>query len=159
MLFECVGQHTTRGTKEKAHKLDELKAKRKAKDEKSKVILPSFFYKRHVTNAENIFQIKGNSPRRSKSPEDMDISDSDEESEDGMISKVEQEEERLLNLTSGHKRTSGSGKDKEEESPALMADLETCRLTRDAIAKHCVKPWFEDYVKGMLDVVENVSRC
>ncbi|KAF9045520.1 hypothetical protein BJ165DRAFT_1415491 [Panaeolus papilionaceus] len=121
-------QHTTRGTKEKAHKLDELKAKRKAKDEKSK--------------------IKGNSPRRSKSPEDMDISDSDEESEDGMISKVEQEEERLLNLTSGHKRTSGSGKDKEEESPALMADLETCRLTRDAIAKHCVKPWFEDYVKG-----------
>ncbi|PPR03365.1 hypothetical protein CVT24_012490 [Panaeolus cyanescens] len=122
-------QHTARGaTKEKAHKLDELKAKRKAKDEKSKT--------------------KGGSPRRSKSPEDMDISDSDEDSEEGMISKVEQEEERLLNLTSGAKRTSGSGKEKEEETPATMADLESCRLTRDAIAKHCVKPWFEDYVKG-----------
>ena len=37
-LFSLTGQHTMRGvTKEKTRKLDELKAKRKAKDEKQRV--------------------------------------------------------------------------------------------------------------------------
>ncbi|KAF5325313.1 hypothetical protein D9619_009790 [Psilocybe cf. subviscida] len=82
-------QHTARGaTKEKSSKLDELKAKRKAKDEKKR------------SNG-------GTSPshrERSSSPQDMDISDSD--SEDGQISKSDQEEMRINNLTSGydHKR-------------------------------------------------------
>jgi RNA polymerase-associated protein RTF1 len=71
----------------------------------------------------------------------MDISDS--ESEDGQISKRELEDERLLSL-GGYK----SGKEEVVDSPSTMVDLETCRLTRDLIVKHCVKPWFEDYVKG-----------
>ena len=80
----------------------------------------------------------------------MDISES--ESEDGQISKLEQEEERFLNLTSGVDPRSGkgrSGKDKEDlDIPCSMADLETCRLTRDDIVKHYVKPWFQDFVTG-----------
>jgi RNA polymerase-associated protein RTF1 len=74
----------------------------------------------------------------------MDISDS--ESEDGQISKQELEEERLLSL-GGYKKSS---KEEEVETPCTMADLEKCRLTRELIVKHHVKPWFEDYVKGGL---------
>jgi RNA polymerase-associated protein RTF1 len=73
----------------------------------------------------------------------MDISDS--ESEDGQISKQELEDERLLNL-GGYKNR--SAKEEVVETPSTMGDLETCRLTRDLIVKHSVKPWFEDYVKG-----------
>ncbi|KAF8662380.1 hypothetical protein AX16_001164, partial [Volvariella volvacea WC 439] len=72
-------QHTQRGaTKEKSRKLDELKAKRKAKGER----------------------LRNHSPKRdrSSSPMDMDISDDDEESEDGQISKLEQEEEKERRL-------------------------------------------------------------
>ena len=80
----------------------------------------------------------------------MDISES--ESEDGQITKLEQEEERFLNLTSGvDSRGKGrAGKDKEDnlDVPCSMADLETCRLTREDIVKHYVKPWFQDYVTG-----------
>lgn len=79
----------------------------------------------------------------------MDISDS--ESEDGQITKLEQEEERFLNLTSGVDPRSGkgrAGKDDNLDVPCSMADLETCRLTRDDIVKHYVKPWFQDFVTG-----------
>lgn len=79
---------------------------------------------------------------RSSSPQDMDISDS--ESEDGQISKQELEEERLLSL-GGYK---SSAKEEAVETPCTMTDLEICRLTRDLIVKHNIKPWFEDYVKG-----------
>jgi len=77
----------------------------------------------------------------------MDISDS--ESEDGQISKQEQEEERLLSL-GGYDARKRAKMAKEEvaETPCTMADLETCRLNRDTIVKHSVKPWFEEYVKG-----------
>ncbi|KDR77150.1 hypothetical protein GALMADRAFT_246379 [Galerina marginata CBS 339.88] len=124
-------QHTARGaTKEKAQRLDELKAKRKAKDDKKRT--------------------KGSSPsqrqERSSSPQDMDISDS--ESEDGQITKTEQEEERLLSLGSGYDSHRKNRKEESAEVPCTMADLEGCRLTRDAIAKHCIKPWFQDYVSG-----------
>jgi len=83
---------------------------------------------------------------RSSSPQDMDISES--ESEDGQITKQEQEEERLLSL-GGYKKAK-SIKEEATETPCTMADLESCRLMRDKIAKHCIKPWFEDYVKGIM---------
>lgn len=85
----------------------------------------------------------------------MDISDS--ESEDGQISKMEQEDERLLNLGLGldspNKRGRGAGGKEEAETPCTMANMEQCRLTRDAIAKHCIKPWFQDYVTGEAKLV------
>ncbi|CAA7268808.1 unnamed protein product [Cyclocybe aegerita] len=127
-------QHQARGaTKEKAHKLDELKAKRKAKDDKKR------------SRAEDSpSQTRG----RSSSPQDMDISD--EESEDGQITKAEQEDERLLNLSSGyessHKRSRSGNKEDVPDAPCTMEALETCRLTRDNLAKHFIKPWFQDYV-------------
>lgn len=78
----------------------------------------------------------------------MDISDS--ESEDGQITKYDQEEERIDKLTSGYDshRKNRAHKEEEADVPCVLADLEGCRLTRDAIAKHCVKPWFQDYVTG-----------
>ncbi|KAL0946298.1 hypothetical protein HGRIS_012545 [Hohenbuehelia grisea] len=113
-------QHTVRGaTKEKTRKLDELKARRKAKDEK----------KRN----------KNSSPRRDRSSSPMDMETSDDEEEDGQISKFEQEEEKerkLLNQVHP------------EDEPITLDDLKTCWLSRDLLAKHCMAPWFEEYIKG-----------
>ena len=81
----------------------------------------------------------------------MDISDS--ESEDGQISKQELEDERLLNLGGYKKR---STKEEVVDTPCTMVDLETCRLTRELIVKHSVKPWFEDYVKGKFSFSDRV---
>lgn len=119
-------QHTARGaTKEKTRKLDELKAKRKAKDESRKRA-----------------KLSPNASRRSSSPQDMDIS-SDEDSEDGQITKSDQEEERerrLLGLTSKKEAA-------EDNSPATVEDFNRCRLTRDLVAKWCMAPWFNKYVQ------------
>ncbi|TFK71115.1 plus-3-domain-containing protein [Pluteus cervinus] len=114
-------QHTQRGsTKEKTRTLDELKAKRKAKGEKQRS--------------------KNHSPRRdrSSSPTDMEISDG--ESEDGQITKDEQEEERERRLL---KQASLP-----EEEPATLADLEKCRLSRDLLAKFCWTAWFDQYAQN-----------
>jgi len=75
----------------------------------------------------------------------MDISD--EESEDGMITKAEQEDERLLSL---HPSSSTERKKKEEaaDSVCTVADLERCRVSRADIEKHCYKKWFQEYVTG-----------
>jgi len=82
---------------------------------------------------------------RSASPQDMDISD--EESEDGIITKAEQEDERLLSL---HPSSSTERKKKEEaaDSVCTLADLERCRVSRADIEKHCYKKWFQEYVTG-----------
>jgi hypothetical protein len=66
---------------------------------------------------------------------------SSEEEEDGQISKLEEEEEKDRKLF---------GKKDAEDEPITIHDLEKCRLTRDVIAKHCMVPWFEDYVKGVV---------
>ncbi|KAJ4490436.1 hypothetical protein J3R30DRAFT_3421818 [Lentinula aciculospora] len=119
-------QHTARGaTKEKSNKLDELKAKRKAKDEKSKN--------------------RAYSPKRerSSSPMDMETSSSDED-EDGVITKDEQEEERANRLMNG-----GVSSAPKNEIPATLEDLERCRLSRYSLLKHFLAPWFPQYIKGM----------
>ncbi|KAF5378992.1 hypothetical protein D9757_009092 [Collybiopsis confluens] len=118
-------QHTARGaTKEKSNKLDELKAKRKARDEKSKT--------------------RTHSPKRdrSSSPMDMETSSSDED-EDGVITKDEQEEERERRLING-----GRNSTHVDEIPGTMQDLERCRASRQAIVKHMYAPWFPQYMKG-----------
>ncbi|KZT28301.1 plus-3-domain-containing protein [Neolentinus lepideus HHB14362 ss-1] len=112
-------QHTGRGaTKEKSRKLDELKARRKAKDERKR------------TNG---------SPKRQRSSSPTDMEMSSEEEEEGMISKQEQEEER--------ERKYFDQKHPDDE-PITLEDLEKCRLSRDLLAKHYLAPWFEDYIKG-----------
>ncbi|KAH9474656.1 RNA polymerase-associated protein [Psilocybe cubensis] len=124
-------QHTQRGaTKEKSNKLDELKAKRKAKDDK----------KRSKVNG------SPSQRERSSSPQDMEISAS--ESEDGQITKTEQEEERLMNAYDSQRNRRTSSKEDSADTPCNMSDLESCRLSRDVLAKHCLKPWFQDYVTG-----------
>ncbi|KAG5649652.1 hypothetical protein H0H81_002686 [Sphagnurus paluster] len=113
-------QHTVRGaTKEKTRKLDELKAKRRAKDEK---------------------QRNKGSPKRDRSSSPMDMEISDDESEDGQITKYEQEEEKERKLFSKPEPA--------VDEPATMEDLEKCRLSRDSLAKYCMTPWFQDYVSN-----------
>lgn len=70
----------------------------------------------------------------------MDMEISDGESEDGQITKFEQEEEKVGRLFN---------KSSSENEPVILEDLEKCRLTRDLLVKYSLSPWFEDYVKGM----------
>lgn len=75
----------------------------------------------------------------------MDMETSDSEDEDGQISKIEQEDEKLFGK---------SKKDNvEDDEPITLHDLERCRLTRDMIAKYSMLPWFEDFVKGYPSLV------
>ncbi|KAI9456073.1 plus-3-domain-containing protein [Russula earlei] len=78
------------------------------------------------------------SPKRDRSSSPMEMETSDEE-EDGQITKFEQEEEKerkLLAMTIFN------------DEPVTIDDLNKVRLTRDALAKHFLAPWFKDYVKG-----------
>ncbi|KZT08127.1 plus-3-domain-containing protein [Laetiporus sulphureus 93-53] len=118
-------QHAVRGaTKEKSRKLDELKARRKAKDEKKRT--------------------KATSPRRdrSSSPVDMEMSDEEEEEEDGQITKYEEQEEKERKLYDK------LNPEKSEEEPMTIELLESCRVTRNKLARLYNAPWFEECVKG-----------
>ena len=64
---------------------------------------------------------------------------SDDESEDGQITKYEQEEEREQRL---------AGKAKQEDEEITLSDLLTCQLTRTLLCKYAYHPWFDEYVKG-----------
>lgn len=70
----------------------------------------------------------------------MDMETSDEEEEDGQFTKYDEEEERDRKLFSKIAP--------EEDSPITLEDLKTCHLNRSQIAKYCMAPWFEEYVKG-----------
>lgn len=86
------------------------------------------------------YQTKTNSPKRDRSSSPMDMETSSEEEEDGQISKFEEEEEKERKLYS---------KTNPDDEPITAEDLDKCRLTRDMLAKYCMAPWFEDYVKGI----------
>lgn len=110
-------QHTSRGaTKEKSRKLDELKAKRKAKDSKEQR------------------RARLDSPRRDRSASPMDMETSDDDEEDGQISRFEQEEERDRRL-------------QEDEFPTLE-DFEKCRLSRENLVRYCLTGRFEEMARG-----------
>lgn len=79
------------------------------------------------------------SPKRDRSSSPMDMEISDGESEDGQITKFEQEEEKVGRIFN---------KPSSESEPITLEDLEKCRLSRDLLVKHALAPWFEDYVKG-----------
>ena len=76
----------------------------------------------------------------------MDMEISDEESEDGQITKYDEEEEKERKLL--EKLNSGHRKAEEDDRPVELADLEKCRLTRNMLDKYCTAPWFEEYVQG-----------
>jgi hypothetical protein len=69
----------------------------------------------------------------------MEMETSDEEAEDGQITKFEQEEEKERKLL---------GMTVQNDEPMTITDLNKVRLTRDLLAKHFLAPWFKDYVKG-----------
>ena len=71
----------------------------------------------------------------------MEMETSDDEAEDGQITKLDQEEEKERKLL---------GKTVSNDEPMTIADLNRVRLTRDALVKHFLTPWFNDYVKGTL---------
>lgn len=74
----------------------------------------------------------------------MEMETSDDEAEDGQITKFEQEEEKERKLL---------GMTVTNNEPMAIADLNKVRLTRDALAKHFLAPWFEDYIKGTANAV------
>jgi hypothetical protein len=71
----------------------------------------------------------------------MDIQTSDEEDEDGLITKAEEEEEKFF---------------KKEEEPIVKEDLAKCWLSRSMLVKNMMTPWFEDLVKGAIPSLEKV---
>lgn len=69
----------------------------------------------------------------------MEMETSDEEEEDGQISKFDEFDDQ--------DRRSAS-KANTDDKPAELHDLQSIALTRDTIVKHYLAPWFEDLVKG-----------
>lgn len=85
----------------------------------------------------------------------MDMETSDEEDEDGQISKLEQEDEK-------HSKLFNKAPPAQEEK-LCRADLEKCRLTRSMISRNCLRPWFGDLLKGNPNLIlysnSHLSRC
>lgn len=71
----------------------------------------------------------------------MEMETSDEDDEDGQITREEQEEERERRILEKYNP---------QEENITVEDLDRIRLSRDALAKYCLAPWFEDYAKGAL---------
>lgn len=69
------------------------------------------------------------SPRRRSETPSSDSSD-----EEGQINKAEEAYD--------------NAQSKQAAESVCLADLEKARITRDMLAKFCLAPWFEEYVKG-----------
>lgn len=70
----------------------------------------------------------------------MDMETDSEDEEDGQITKYEEEEEK--------DRKRFAKIEPQDDEPITLEDLKRCRLTRTMLAKYCMAPWFEDFVKG-----------
>ncbi|KAJ7165141.1 hypothetical protein C8R46DRAFT_1098266 [Mycena filopes] len=130
-------KRAARGTgkdKTKDKTLSALKAKRKAKDEKKR------------TRASTPKTREG----RSSSPMDMEMSDPSDESddEDGQISRLDQEDERLFGKPTSQSARQREKEEREDNLPLTTEHLQKIWLTRDALARHSVSPFFEGIVKG-----------
>ena len=67
----------------------------------------------------------------------MDMETSDEEEEDGQISKFDEYDDR-------DRRS--SSKTNVDAKPAELQDLQRICLSRDTIVKQYMTPWFEDLI-------------
>lgn len=81
----------------------------------------------------------------------MEMETSSGEEEDGQITKYEEEEERERKLYSKQPDA--------DDEPMTLEALVKCRLSRDMLAKYCMAPWFEDYVKGKSKAIFNLFCC
>ena len=70
----------------------------------------------------------------------MDMGSSDEEEEDGQVTKYDEEEEQ--------DRKYFSKTPAEDEGPLTVSDLEHIRVSRDLVIKHCFSPWFSEFIAG-----------
>lgn len=105
---------------EKSKKLDELRAKRKAKEDRSKA-----YKDKPVSPTDH-----KRSP--SSEPELSDVTD-----EEGEINKEEEEDRRIQELYKSSK-----------PEKLTREDMEKMRVSRSQIAKHFYNPWFEDWIIG-----------
>jgi RNA polymerase-associated protein RTF1 len=78
----------------------------------------------------------------------MEMETESEEEEDGQITKLEEQEERDRKLYGTTETT---------DETITMEDLMKCQVTRDQLARHCMAPWFEDFVKGKSFLTCSVS--
>ena len=70
---------------------------------------------------------------------------SDDDEEDGQISRLEQDEEREQRLLN---------KLQPDEDPlASSDDIISCQLKRDDLVTYSNRKWFEDYVKGTISAI------
>lgn len=91
-----------------------------------------------------------NSPKRERSSSPMDMETSSESEEDGQITKYDEQEERERRLYGSQANNSkGTNGAVEDDIPITMEDLNSVCLSRDLLAKYCLAPWFEEYVKGL----------
>lgn len=86
---------------------------------------------------------------------DMEMSDEDSsDSEDGQISKLDQEDERLFGKAPQSKAAAGAAAAKEVQDQTLSLDvLKKIVLTREELVKHSASPWFEKIITGASSVV------
>lgn len=85
----------------------------------------------------SVLQTRTDSPKRDRSSSPMDMETSDDEEEDGQISKFDEYDDR-------DRRTSNL-----DDQPAELSELQRICLSRDTIVKQYMTPWFEELVKGM----------
>lgn len=85
----------------------------------------------------SVLQTRTDSPKRDRSSSPMDMETSDDEEEDGQISKFDEYDDR-------DRRTSNL-----DDQPATLSELQRICLSRDTIVKQYMTPWFEELVKGM----------
>lgn len=75
------------------------------------------------------------SPKRRSETPSTDSSD-----EEGQINKAEEAYD--------------NAQSKQAAESVSLGDLEKARITRDMLAKFCLAPWFEDYVKGAVLLIQ-----
>jgi RNA polymerase-associated protein RTF1 len=127
-------KRTQTGTaKEKAHTRDALKASRRAKEER--LANHNTESKGRDRDGDNESPSKANRANRTYSSDDSDM-------------EMGSDDESVAASPQKRKNAADEEEKKEKEKDATVAHLSRVQLTRTKLAKECMKPWFEEYVKG-----------
>ena len=150
-----VGKRTLTGSaKQQAHGRDALKANRKAKEERrAHHVRPSHsnYFSAH---SRLLIQTTDASPskshRRGSASSDMDTSSSEDERE-------RERDTAGGGIDSKRRDTKDSRETKGKvEEKLTVNELGRIQLTRTQLSKECMKPWFDDYVKGEFGLLLSV---